>query len=171
MALSKDFINRTEGELLNDFLQACDLSNRLFNLYWQLDEDHSDKARRYRIYMKSHKRFMRRSNALVSFQAIKSQELKAIFERMSQRDKLDSKVKVIRGWQHSNLFTLPSSIISVTETGQEIRFSVGGLYSEISYKRQRICKLRKFTYRRIQPVLSKRYFPLPAKYMMQIIPG
>ena len=43
-------------------------------------------------------------------------------------------IKIIRGWEHSNLFTLASAEIWRTAAGIDYRVSVGGLFCEIYYK-------------------------------------
>lgn len=43
-------------------------------------------------------------------------------------------VTVIRGWEHSNIFTLASSEIWTTLSGNQYRVSIGGLFCEVSYQ-------------------------------------
>jgi hypothetical protein len=139
-------IFRTEEELLNYFLQACDLSNYLFKRYFEMNEEHSDKSRFYRVSMKAHKRFMRRSNALVSFQAIKSQELKAIFERMNNLEKSDPEYK--------SRFIQSDGLIKYRKHILRSNAFVNYKWREFESKTPR------------GKALSHRYFPLPAKFLL-----
>ncbi len=43
-------------------------------------------------------------------------------------------MKIVRGWEHGNLFTLAKNEIWRTKDGKKYRVSVGGLFCEISYE-------------------------------------
>jgi hypothetical protein len=44
------------------------------------------------------------------------------------------KIKIIKGWEHSNLWTLAKNEIWCTLAGKNYRVSVGGLFCEVIYK-------------------------------------
>jgi hypothetical protein len=165
MTLSKEFIRQTRELLFSQLIQAYDLHHSLSDKLFSVDSinDHILFHRLYRISDKAYERSQRRYEAYKAFRVIEERELKAL-------ENSEYKSKIIHGWQHSNINTLPSALISVTETGQEIRYPVGGLYSEISYKWKRIRGARKNLYTKGANVLSKRYFPLPIEYQYSIVP-
>jgi hypothetical protein len=166
MALLKVFLSQTREILFRNLIQGYDLHHRLSDKLFASNSarDTAYFVKLCRIVDKAYLRSQRRYAAYKAFRLVEERELQAHLNT-------DDKTKIIRGWQHSNLFTLPSALISVTETGKSIMFPVGGLYSELSYKRKRMRALGKYLYTGNAPVLSKRYFPLPIKYQHNIIPG
>lgn len=162
MAISKEFLAQTRNVLFQQFLQAYDLHDRLYRLRMSMDYSHPAYEKSVRVFNKVTRRFYRRYEAFKAFREIE--------EREKALENSQPELKVIPGWQYSNLFTLPSALISVTQTGQSIKYPVGGLYSEISYRRKRIRGLGKRLYVR-SVVFSKRVFPFPITYQYNIIHG